>query len=36
VQLRNEKRMFDQVVKNGTAAEQDELRVVEIALPPST
>jgi uncharacterized membrane protein len=28
--------MFDQVVKNGAAAEQDEVRVVEIALPPST
>jgi hypothetical protein len=36
VQLRNEKRMFDQVVKNGADAEQGEVRVVEIALPPST
>jgi predicted PurR-regulated permease PerM len=36
VQLRNEKRMFDEVVNNGAPPEQDELRVVEIALPPST
>jgi hypothetical protein len=30
------KNVFDQVVKNGAAPEQDELRVVEIALSPSS
>src|ERR1700731_1203436 len=28
--------MFDQVVNNGAPPEQDELRVLEIVLPPST